>query len=79
MPIYEYRCRKCGETFELIRRLATRDDAAPCPACKSKTPRRVQVQQVALLQGAAPNAMAGEGEAEDFLDMDDDDFGGMGF
>jgi putative FmdB family regulatory protein len=36
MPIYEYRCRKCGNEFELMRRITQMDAQAPCPACRSK-------------------------------------------
>ncbi|MDA0815662.1 MAG: zinc ribbon domain-containing protein [Chloroflexi bacterium] len=80
MPIYEYACRKCNERFELIRQMAKRDAAAPCPKCASKATKRVEVQRIALLQGARPNAMAGEGEPEDFDEMSEflgseDDFG----
>ena len=76
MPIYEYGCKKCGNKFELVRRLGKRDDPAPCPNCKSKTPKRIEMQRVATLSGARPNAAEGEGEAEDFLDGGDDyDFG----
>ena len=33
MPIYEYKCKKCGETFETL----VRDGQKPsCPHCKSK-------------------------------------------
>ncbi len=32
MPIYEFACRACGETFEAIVRSG---DAPACPACKS--------------------------------------------
>lgn len=32
MPIYDYRCRKCGETFETLVRGTT---TPSCPACKS--------------------------------------------
>jgi putative FmdB family regulatory protein len=76
MPIYEYRCRKCDQRFELMRRLAARDDAAPCPHCKSRATTRVQMQRVAVITGVSPDAAAGEGEAGDFLDGGDDDFGG---
>lgn len=72
MPIYEYGCKKCGNKFELIRRLGARDDAAPCPQCKSKTPKRIEMQRVAVPRGTRPNAAEGEGEAEDFLDGGDD-------
>lgn len=34
MPIYEYRCEACGETFEEYLRAST-DPAPPCPACSS--------------------------------------------
>lgn len=40
MPIYEYRCRKCGEAFShLHRRL---NEAAPaCPKCGTPEPRKL--------------------------------------
>ncbi len=75
MPIYEYGCKKCGNKFEKMRRLAQRDDPIACPTCNSKTPKRIEIQRVAILQGVRPDAAAGEGEAEDFLDGGDDDFG----
>lgn len=31
MPIYEYRCKKCGHTFE---ELVFGDDVPSCPKCK---------------------------------------------
>lgn len=35
MPIYEFACGKCGDTFEVLVR--SRNDPAPtCPACGSK-------------------------------------------
>lgn len=41
MPIYEYRCRKCGHKFELIRRLSDSDAAAKCPRCGGENPERL--------------------------------------
>ncbi|MEV2249425.1 zinc ribbon domain-containing protein [Streptomyces sp. NPDC050147] len=32
MPRYEYRCRSCGDTFELSRPMAESAAPAPCPA-----------------------------------------------
>ncbi|MFE5735437.1 zinc ribbon domain-containing protein, partial [Streptomyces sp. NPDC056528] len=32
MPRYEYRCRTCGDTFELSRPMAESSDPAACPA-----------------------------------------------
>jgi putative FmdB family regulatory protein len=37
MPIYEYRCGKCGNEFELI---MFRDDIPACPACGDKSPEK---------------------------------------
>ncbi|MGW3112468.1 FmdB family zinc ribbon protein [Streptomyces sp. NPDC001091] len=31
MPRYEYRCRTCGDTFELARPMAESADPATCP------------------------------------------------
>ena len=39
MPIYEYKCGKCG-VFELIQRI-TEDSIKRCPTCKSKVERIV--------------------------------------
>lgn len=40
MPIYEYRCRGCGETFShLHRRLS--EQAPKCPRCGTDAPRKL--------------------------------------
>ncbi|GIX05871.1 MAG: hypothetical protein KatS3mg115_0274 [Candidatus Poribacteria bacterium] len=31
MPLYEYRCEACGQTFSLLRRFSEREKAAACP------------------------------------------------
>lgn len=36
MPIYEYRCRECGERFEVSAPLEKRDKLAVCPKCHGK-------------------------------------------
>lgn len=33
MPIYEYRCSKCGTVFELIRSLSLRNHPTMCVRC----------------------------------------------
>ena len=35
MPIYEYRCTKCGHTFERMQKFSDRP-VAKCPECKGK-------------------------------------------
>jgi len=36
MPLYEYRCRTCGKSFELLRRMADADRDLECPDCRSE-------------------------------------------
>ncbi|HLH18719.1 MAG TPA: zinc ribbon domain-containing protein [Bryobacteraceae bacterium] len=36
MPLYEYRCRKCGQRFELLRRMQDADRELVCPECRSQ-------------------------------------------
>jgi len=36
MPLYEYRCRECGERFELLRRFDEADKDLICPRCQSE-------------------------------------------
>ena len=35
MPIYEYRCEKCGNQFEIIQKFSDRP-LKSCPSCKGK-------------------------------------------
>ncbi len=35
MPVYEYRCEKCGRTFEQFRRMSEADKDIKCPYCES--------------------------------------------
>lgn len=41
MPIYEYKCKACGEKFELLRSITDNDSEIECPKCGSEKPRRV--------------------------------------
>ncbi len=41
MPIYEYRCRDCGKSFEMIRSLKDADKDLKCPGCHSCTVERL--------------------------------------
>jgi len=33
MPIYEYKCKKCGEVTSELRLMSQREDPLECPAC----------------------------------------------
>jgi putative FmdB family regulatory protein len=41
MPIYEYRCQKCGERFEDFRSIHASDDEVVCPRCGATKPKRL--------------------------------------
>ncbi|MFD4029090.1 zinc ribbon domain-containing protein [Streptomyces sp. NPDC058637] len=56
MPRYEYRCRPCGETFELSRPMAESSAPASCPAGHEDTVRLLST--VAVGGGAASSAPA---------------------
>ena len=39
MPVYEYRCSKCGAEFEQMRRMSESSEPAPCPQCGAQAER----------------------------------------
>ncbi len=55
MPFYEYFCKKCGSKFDLMRRLAERDDPAACPDCGAKSTHRELPKIHASVREAAPS------------------------
>jgi len=36
MPLYEYRCHNCGETFEKLVRSSSNNAGIKCPQCASE-------------------------------------------
>ncbi|MFE7595998.1 zinc ribbon domain-containing protein [Streptomyces sp. NPDC057494] len=56
MPRYEYRCRTCGDTFELSRPMAESSAPAACPAGHDDT--------VKLLSAVAVGGSATAGPAQ---------------
>ncbi|MER6155686.1 zinc ribbon domain-containing protein [Streptomyces sp. NPDC001868] len=56
MPRYEYRCRTCGDTFELSRPMAESSAPADCPEGHSDTVKLLST--VAVGGSAAPSAPA---------------------
>ena len=41
MPIYTYKCGKCGNTFELLRGVDQDDSELTCPKCSAENPKRL--------------------------------------
>ncbi|MEU7134105.1 zinc ribbon domain-containing protein [Streptomyces sp. NPDC046261] len=54
MPRYEYRCRACGETFELNRPMSESSAPATCPEGHADTVKLLST--VAVTGAAAPAA-----------------------
>ncbi|MFN2557382.1 MAG: zinc ribbon domain-containing protein [Nitriliruptorales bacterium] len=43
MPVYEYRCRACGEEFEALRPVVAASESAVCPHGHDDTVRRLSL------------------------------------
>ncbi|MEU1848716.1 zinc ribbon domain-containing protein [Streptomyces sp. NPDC019990] len=64
MPRYEYRCRTCGDTFELSRPMAESSAPAPCPGGHDDTVKLLSTVSVggsASAPASAPPASGGGG------------------
>ncbi|MFF0460280.1 FmdB family zinc ribbon protein [Streptomyces mexicanus] len=64
MPRYEYRCRSCGDTFELSRPMAESGAPATCPAGHDDTVKLLSTVAVggsAAGPASAPSPGAGGG------------------
>ncbi|MER7947048.1 zinc ribbon domain-containing protein [Streptomyces sp. NPDC096079] len=61
MPRYEYRCRTCGDTFELSRPMAESSAPASCPAGHDDTVKLLSAVAVGGSATAAPTAAQGGG------------------
>lgn len=57
MPLYEYFCAECSDTFETIRPAAQADAPAVCPGCRATSPQRV-------LSLVASSVMKGNGNGD---------------
>lgn len=61
MPLYEYRCRTCDDTFELLRAVGAADDHAPCPAGHGDTVRALSLVAPRRGGGTTPVAAPAAG------------------
>jgi len=41
MPIYEYKCKKCGHKFEEFQSIGATNESLNCPVCNEPKPERV--------------------------------------
>ncbi len=58
MPVFEYKCCKCDETFKLYRRLVWSDKDICCPKCGTPYPERIKKgawdKFLFIFEGGAP-------------------------
>lgn len=59
MPIYEYKCRKCKESFEAIRPVGDDGRDLACPACGTESPEKLP--SVFAAQGSCASSLSGFG------------------
>ncbi len=53
MPVYAFRCRRCGHEYESF--VTKMGETAPCPACGDRKPERL-LSIIAALFGRGPRA-----------------------
>ncbi len=41
MPLFDYRCLSCNNTFSELRRISEKDDKISCPQCKNESTKRL--------------------------------------
>lgn len=51
MPTYEYRCKACGHTFELLQ-MITEDPEKVCPACGGEVERLISAGAGLMFKGS---------------------------
>jgi putative FmdB family regulatory protein len=61
MPRYEYRCRACGDTFELKRPMSESSAPADCPQGHDDTVKLLSTVAVGGLSSQVPAAGGGGG------------------
>ena len=57
MPLYDYRCKSCGQQFEA--RHGFTDPAPPCPTCGQTDAQRLITRAPATMQGMVASAGSG--------------------
>lgn len=57
MPLYEYRCQACGDTFETIRGLNDKDADVECPGCGEKKAEKL-ISACCTVKGASSGSAA---------------------
>lgn len=59
MPLYEYRCKDCGEVFEKMMRWSEADRSPSCPKCQSQDTQKKMSQIASFGSSAASGSWSG--------------------
>ena len=58
MPIYEYRCKDCGNSFSRLQKIGASADGVKCPQCESAKVERQISSFASTSSGDAPSPSA---------------------
>lgn len=62
MPIYDYKCQHCDNTFSaLVPSSSTPESEVECPKCKEHEARKLLSMRAAYLRGGGSGAAVGSG------------------
>lgn len=61
MPVYEYRCEKCGHVFDVFQRVGEGNEKLNCPECG--TPHPVKLFSAFAAGGASRSTQTGSGSS----------------
>jgi putative FmdB family regulatory protein len=61
MPLYEYRCRECGERFEVLQRMGEGAAGLECPRCGAQSADKQLSTFAAAASGSPASVTAGCG------------------
>lgn len=62
MPLYEYRCKACGEVFEKMVRWSEADRSPVCPNCQSQDTQK-KMSQIAAFGSSTNGSSAATGSS----------------
>lgn len=51
MPFYEYRCKNCGQTIEIIKKISESDSIEICPKCNLYMQKSISINNFKLGKG----------------------------